>query len=388
MALDTLLSKTNEILTKSRISSEESSVRGERFNIFDVLGIDSDELSHSDVIAELLNPKGTHGQGNAFLELFLKTLQPDFTFDADHASVTVAREVSVGKDGRIDILITNDMKQAIIIENKIYAPDQPEQLRRYDSYAEKTYGKGNYRIIYLTLDGHEASDQSRGDIVYTSLSYRNDILSWVDHCIRYASTMPLIRETLIQYRALIKKLTNQNMEQKLSDELLATMAANADAVAAITNAQDKFRKYAFERYVRPEFQVFADEQELKYEEHNLFDCNCDRGFCFYKEEWSNMAIWVYSETKRSFCEFYIGVSSIGSIPMKMPIRQLRCLSRKANNYWPFGWAWLGKYSDWDMNTVAAMVSGEFASFILSKIAEILEELKQLDINVPNTAAHI
>ena len=45
----------------------------EDFNIFSILRMETDEVNtHSRFIAELLNPKGIHFQGEVFLELFIK----------------------------------------------------------------------------------------------------------------------------------------------------------------------------------------------------------------------------------------------------------------------------------------------------------------------------
>ena len=47
---------------------------GENYNIFNVLNIYSDELSHSAIIGDLLNAKGKHGQKDIFLKLFLEEI--------------------------------------------------------------------------------------------------------------------------------------------------------------------------------------------------------------------------------------------------------------------------------------------------------------------------
>jgi hypothetical protein len=94
-----------------------------RFNIFTILRQEDDEVHlHSRFLAELLDPHGDHCQDCDLLEAFLH-------------QVGVGRfqlkNVSVRREYRdIDILVTND-KQAIIIENKIYAQDQERQLERY-----------------------------------------------------------------------------------------------------------------------------------------------------------------------------------------------------------------------------------------------------------------
>ncbi len=100
---------------------------GENFNIFSVLGVGEKELSHSKIIAELLNPKGAHGQGDIFLKLFLESIE---ITDFNIVNAKVRTEVSY-YNGRLDIIIENGKQQTIFIENKIWATDQPKQLSRY-----------------------------------------------------------------------------------------------------------------------------------------------------------------------------------------------------------------------------------------------------------------
>jgi hypothetical protein len=45
---------------------------GEHFNVFDILGVRSNELSHSSILTNLLDAKGKHGQKDVFLKLFLE----------------------------------------------------------------------------------------------------------------------------------------------------------------------------------------------------------------------------------------------------------------------------------------------------------------------------
>ena len=43
-----------------------------QFDVFSILGFEADEVrTHSAVLAALLNPQGSHRQGDAFLKLFL-----------------------------------------------------------------------------------------------------------------------------------------------------------------------------------------------------------------------------------------------------------------------------------------------------------------------------
>lgn len=55
--MQTLLKKIGEIQKKQTIKQTEGSRRGENFNVFNVLGLWSEEVKlHSAMLAELLNP--------------------------------------------------------------------------------------------------------------------------------------------------------------------------------------------------------------------------------------------------------------------------------------------------------------------------------------------
>ena len=51
---------------------DERVKNGDYFNVFNVLGLSSNETrTHSAFLAELLNPYGSHGMGDLFLKKFL-----------------------------------------------------------------------------------------------------------------------------------------------------------------------------------------------------------------------------------------------------------------------------------------------------------------------------
>lgn len=238
--INTLLTQAKLILEKAKVAQQESRLRGEQFNIFHACGVNHYEATHSAIIAEFLNPQGSHGQGDVYLKEFLDIVGKNGTlpvFDTSTASVFTEYVVP---NGRLDILIANTKNQAIIIENKIYAGDLWEQLKRYEEFAAEKYHAGNYAILYLTLWGDEASEQSGKDVKYTCISYKETILKWLERCIQISAQKPLIRETMIQYTNLIKELTNQVMEQKYKNELLELMMNNAEATATICDMQDDF----------------------------------------------------------------------------------------------------------------------------------------------------
>ena len=78
-------------------------VTGENFNLFRLLKIEASEVrTHSAFIAELLNPQGSHGQGDAFLKCFIQIFEIH-GFENFVKIDAVVKVEEVGKYGRIDI---------------------------------------------------------------------------------------------------------------------------------------------------------------------------------------------------------------------------------------------------------------------------------------------
>lgn len=377
--LHSLLNSVNAILREEKIKKEESLRRGERFNMFQVCGVDHYEVMHSAIIASFLDPKGNHGQKDKFLKAFM-TIVDDKT-GIETSSCSVFTEY-ITNEGRIDILIEDKMGKGIIIENKVYASDQWEQLKRYDIFSKDKYGEGNYTIYYLTLDEHDASEYSGKGINYNRISYKEHILTWIEECIKESATTPLIRETLIQYCNHIKQLTNQDMETKNKEALIEMMIKNPEAIAALFSVQEEYKKEAFEKYVRNAFKAFCKEENLQYEECNLFEYGIEKGFYFRRNEWDIFAIWFYSENKRSNIGFYWGISNYKGDAIKIESSSYH-IGGKSSLHWPYGYAYLEKFSNWDdMNTIAAMINGEFSNYVLGVVRKALKDIDEKQIHIP------
>ena len=196
--IQNLLSKIRHLVELDNKQKEEARKRGENYNIFSVLKMETAEMeTHSAFLASLLNPNGDHGMREQFLKTFIeKTGCCDLQLDTLNCNIEVEHFTG---NGRIDILIADKVAhKAIIIENKIYAGDQNAQMKRYYDYATANYKEG-FRLLYLTLDGHEPSKESLkglSDSDFKCISYRNDILPWLEQCARSAYNKPLVRETI------------------------------------------------------------------------------------------------------------------------------------------------------------------------------------------------
>lgn len=228
----------------SRIINHQKEIeilKGEKFNIFSILGLEHYEnTTHSTFLGELLNPNGSHLKGNIFLEHFFKII------NVKHVDINTSKlflEYSIGKrndidksGGRIDIYIMDENGSAIAIENKIYAIDQFAQVERYVSYKSK-----NYSVYYLTLNGTEPTKESSGQFKsnedYFLISYQSHIISWLELCLKETHDTPIIRETIRQYILLIKKLTNtmDNQSERELTDLMFKYYEEANYIASNFN---------------------------------------------------------------------------------------------------------------------------------------------------------
>lgn len=200
------------------------------FNIFSILRSESDEVNlHSRFLFELLDPKGSHGMSTTFLLLFVEICKlPVLNYE----NVQVRRE-----HANIDILI-QDNQHAVVVENKIYAGDQHEQLKRYRDYAVKSFRKPI--LLYLTLDGKEPSGWSTSGLEekVQLVSYGEEIDQWLTTCIKESASRPTLRETIIQYQILIRRLTGQNMSESAKKEVLHLMQQDNNAERAAILAEN------------------------------------------------------------------------------------------------------------------------------------------------------
>ncbi len=217
---------------------EIARITGKNFNLFRIINFINNEVNlHSMFIAELLNPKGSHDQGDIFLQEFFKILDIDYYGDLSGAQVY--SEYDIGpvtdtKGGRLDILIEYGeigRKKAIIIENKIYAEDQENQLVRYFNYGKTKYGDGNFKLFYLNLNGTEPKEKSTKDLKngdFKIISYENEILYWLNFCKRHVVDIALIREGINHYINLIKYLTGKTNSDVMDKEIINLIIQNRE----------------------------------------------------------------------------------------------------------------------------------------------------------------
>ena len=220
-----------------------------RFNLLSIIEKDRDEAHvHSKVIYNLLSQDWGKKDKETFLTLFLKEIgiEDENIYDKNWE---VTREKAFDLDtikGRLDFEIKS--KDCIyIIEMKIDAGDQPEQLIRYQEFAKEQHKK--YKIFYLTLDGHNASKKSIGEeknleenekVEYTNISFKEEILNWLGNCLKLVEGKENKSACINQYIASINKILGEK-NTKIKDNILKSVEDMKNAISLYGKLNDKLQ---------------------------------------------------------------------------------------------------------------------------------------------------
>ena len=135
------------------------------FDPWEVAGLRDNEVRNSGVLAWLLNPHASHGFGHAGMTGLLTTVNrhSDGKFPVESGQFCRVR-TETNPNGemadRVDIEIDAE-NFYLIIEVKIYAPEQAEQLERYCRQAKERAGSRPWAIIFLTPSGRKPSTAGR-----------------------------------------------------------------------------------------------------------------------------------------------------------------------------------------------------------------------------------
>lgn len=385
--LEQLFKEINHLVKQKEREDQERFRNGEDFNIFKVCGIDHYELQHSSIIAELLNPLGSHGQGERFLKLFMLAYGSNLPIDEiKYDKVSVKKEVWTKEyDGRMDIYVEYAGFPLLIIENKLYAKDQCIQLKKYKEDAELKINsthppKYKYEIVYLTLDGKCASKDSGDGVDYKCMSYARHVVSWLDACMKESIGIPIIRETLLQYQNHIKQLTNQIMTDNNKEQLYNLFSQYPDELVEIRDAlwNNEYRQYVFDKYVKDKFK---DSFESMGMEIDFMNFPCGNVLYVDRKEWKKNGIRIFFGKEGNYARTWVGIISEKNVK---PQNALKCLAGdRPTERWPYGTQWLpDDISHWDWPCFDKnMTNGRFVEYVISKVKEILTELEEKGISL-------
>lgn len=401
LSIKHLLSQVAEIRNKYKKIEE---LTGEKFNIFSILKLATKEVrTHSAFLCELLNPKGSHGYKDLFLTIFLEQqtvkfqenklfLQRFAAFETGNSIASVEDHLGFidndGLDGgRIDLIIKDVKNKAIIIENKIYAVDQPKQLIRYNNaYRDAP-------IFYLTLSGTPPSNNSSGELKegehFVCISYKTDILIWLEKCRKEAVSHSLIRETLTQYINLIKSLTGQTMNVNEKKEIVGQITSNNNYLESFLQIQQPDIVFEVKNYLMDVFltqvKEIADKNGLKIRSwDSKFKLGQDSDCELSLIEASKFGYYIDFGFLGSFNNLVYGICS-DQRPYKDTHRKVLIdrkgnglVNQKKNEF--TNWLWVGKFEEpfvnWNCNEPwLAIQNGTLKDNFNKKIEDLMQIIR-------------
>ena len=359
-----LLSKLSDMHNAEQDRLQKEEKEGEKFNVFSALNMCSDEMRlHSRLLATLFNPKANHGLGNEFLRRFLVTaIKVDDNY-ITHCNESIAEryvgEVTETTGGRIDIIL-EDGKHGIIIENKIYACDQPNQLLRYHNYGVKQFGENNFKLVYLTLYGNEPTSDSLGGghFEFIKLSYAQDILGLLD---RLMTTYPQkrIHRIIEDYITIIKQLTFQDMDTEYQQSIINECIDEKyiDATLELLQLTKQIGDALIEKYIIKKL--------IGFERHK------DDNGALWRDLNESYAIVIKTDDRTYWRKVWIGISPKNGY--EQPSKKLDCFTDAPTNNYPYGWSWISDNANNNWHNPAqypAIKKEEVLRWIEKKISEI------------------
>ena len=400
--VDSLIS-INQVIENFRLQREKTELYdSNRFNPFQFLR--TDEMGLSKILAFLLDPTETHGQGDLFLNSFLKFIGKH-QFLA-YKKVNIYREKTTKettKENRrhdifIEGLLGNKIAWVISIENKLQgAVDRPNQMHDYAKDL-KNYVSESYFLIYLPIFSNNPPEISISEKYWAKLMTKKKamvlsasmIIQWLDNTIIIA---PAVKQFCNDFKKFLSEDIMGNTQN--SNELIECLINNDKALfsaltvletretlyeklMAMLVEQLKIRFNWYTKLININFECGEDESFNK-KGYGLYIGNDDFGVCIYFN-------------KKGLSDAYYGVYANNDNLFNNMTKIFHDFIIENNFDEPFDVFPLSKwledeYEVWDAKVLSKIPSGELASYIfdlwkplLDIISDNLEEIKGLDIN--------
>ncbi len=408
--VDSLIS-INQVIENFRLQREKNELYdSNRFNPFQFL--QTDEMGLSKILAFLLDPTETHGQGDLFLNSFLKFINKHQFLAYQKVNIYLEKitkeendeitNETTNKNGRHDIFIEgildNKRSWVISIENKLQgAIDQPKQMHTYAKDL-KNYVSDSYFLIYLPIFSNNPPEKSISEDEWAELMSNKKamvlsasmLIQWLDNTVIIA---PAVKQFCNDFKKFLSEDIMGNTQN--SNELIECLINNDKALfsaltvletretlyeklMAMLVEQLKIRFNWYTKLININFECGEDESFNK-KGYGLYIGNDDFGVCIYFN-------------KKGLSDAYYGVYANNDNLFNNMTKIFHDFIIENNFDEPFDVFPLSKwledeYEVWDAKVLSKIPSGELASYIfdlwkplLDIISDNLEEIKGLDIN--------
>ncbi len=290
-----------EDFKKFKEKQDKQKMRGlNNYNILTSVLDKSDEVRlHSRMIFSLLNPIGKHYQGTLFLEKFISGLKVEqFNINIDNCSIRKEYK-------NIDLYITDGNKH-IIVENKIDAKDQENQIKRYiDVIQEKgdQLSENDILVVYLSLDREVPSVYSLDDLkimdeyiernekkvaLFKSIHYKEEMLTWLKSCQEEIQNITNLNEVFNQYIDVVNMINYKYKGKIMSvSSFINKNKANYEMANEIRNNFLKSRKDVIEPFFNNVIDALVEKLDEKWIVKMEADLSNKGHFPLriYKNEW-------------------------------------------------------------------------------------------------------
>jgi len=225
---------------------------GRRFNVFESLGVQEKELRHSCFLASLLDPRGSHGQGDRFLRPFLEMVGCKVEPATDLCATQVMREFNVvsqsqNNTGRIDLVLQLPNRFFIAIENKVWAGEQENQVGRYqECVKDNTPAEGaDFKgcVVFLSVGRRDpGTKDTKSDVQVCAKSYRA-LAEWLKTCcgraVDHEPLPPRIEQSVRMYIETCNTLEGGGpmVDKGIED----VVRQNLETALAVQEAMDEIR---------------------------------------------------------------------------------------------------------------------------------------------------
>lgn len=281
--LNDVIRKTDALKTAQALYSRQLAPNFNTFNF-----VNTDELGLSRILADLLNPKGSHSQQGVFLQLFIEHCLPiisdakqekwrPFIENIEHTKIFIEEIASASNTARrMDIYLEckiADNSYGICIENKPYASDQFEQLKDYANELENR-NLTQWHLVYINENADTPSEHSINSKDLEALKEENQfsalkfsgLIDWLKAC-QVECQNQSVTEFLAQLIKFIQKqfmgVEDMNMENTVL-EVMQHSEENIEASIQISNNVEMMKKQLIKKLI----------QDIKTE----FSNNYDKGF--------------------------------------------------------------------------------------------------------------
>ncbi len=191
-------------------------------DVFDALRLHGDEQFHSNLLAWLLDPRGSHGLGDHFLQRFLAASgAPRAILAAHWPSTLVRREKSLelhGEYGRLDIWMLNENSDGgfvCAVENKVWASEGEGQLAWYRRVLAHDHHGQRVHRVFLTPRGVPPDDPREREL-WMTMSY-TDILRLVEETM--AAAGDAVNEDVLAFLGQYAITLRRNIVPEVSNDV-------------------------------------------------------------------------------------------------------------------------------------------------------------------------